>query len=460
MVRTTFVLLFAAVVSGTASAQTSPTLESAAPTTSLPEPLSGQTDEKSKPVDPKSEKPAAGLPQQPTTNRLEELLKPSFRIRGLIETETAVAAQSAQSKATIGDIQNGYGFRRIRLGAQGTIGDSARWVSEVDLAGSQVQLLDVFIGLTALPGVRELRIGRFREPFSLEGMTSVNYLTFMERSPLNVLDPARNWGMCGYWWPDNERILFSTGVFRDGTARTGNSIGDGNAWACTSRLTGLPIYESEGEVFRLLHIGGAFSYRNPSNGVVDFTPGRTPSLLAVVDNPDSPYLPSAEIPANTQQLYNLQAASVSGPLSLQGEWFATTIQRPDAGVVFLHGFYSQVSYFLTGEHRGYDLTRGAFSQVKVHRPLIRTHDALGGGCGAVELVARYSFYNVNSPNLPPSTDGVSSRALLYQLEVGLNWYLNDYTRIMFNYTLPFVEKPGLDPTTTAHVLSARAALYW
>ncbi|MCE9533308.1 MAG: hypothetical protein K8T89_19600 [Planctomycetes bacterium] len=398
-------------------------------------------------------------PRAPATMTLDEFLRPTFRVRGLIEAEPVVAAQSAQSKAVIGDLQNGYGFRRVRLGAQGSIGDSARWVSEVELAGGNVQFLDVFIGLTALPVVRELRVGYFREPFSLEGMTGVPFLTFMERSPLNPLDPARNWGIAGYWWPDSERTVLAFGMFRDGTNSAGLSQGDQDAWAYTTRFTGLPIYEPGDDNFRLVHLGMALSQRNPNNGVVSFNPGSGLSLLAVVDNPAIPFLPAVAIPASTQQLYNLQAAYVRGPLSVQSEWFGTTIQQIDAGVVFLHGFYAQASYFLTGEHRGYDRTRGAFSQVKVHHPVIRTRDVPGGGCGAFEVAARYSFYNFSSSNLPPAMDGTSSRALLRQMELEMNWYLNDNTRIMFNYTLPFVDKVDR-VATSANVFGIRAALYW
>ncbi|MFO0809682.1 MAG: porin [Gemmataceae bacterium] len=390
---------------------------------------------------------------------LEKFLKPSFRIRGLIESEAVMAAQSAQSKATIGDLQNGYGFRRVRLGAQGNIGDSSRWVSELEFVGGGVQLLDVFVGLTAIPYVREIRVGHFREPFSLEGATGVPFVTFLERSPLNELDPARNWGVAGYWWPENERTEFALGVYRNGTTNGGQSLGDEDTWSYTARLTGLPIYNPDDCAFRLLHLGMALSYRNPSNGVVVFNPGTPPSLLAVVDNPDTPFLPSVIIPANSQQLYNLQAAYVDGPFSLQSEWFATAIQQTNAGVGFIHGLYLQVSYFLTGEHRGYDLTRGSFGQVKVLRPMIRSLEYSGSGYGALELAARYSYFDFSSPNLPLANDGSSSRAILNQLELGVNWYLNSYTRLIFNYTLPVVDRLNRD-TTSAHVFGLRAAIYW
>lgn len=396
----------------------------------------------------------------PKTSALEEFLKPTFRIRGLIETEAVAAAQSAKSKADLGDLQNGYGFRRARLGAQGTIGDTTRWVSEVELAGGSVQFMDVFVGLTAIPGVRELRMGNFREPFSLEGATGVPFVTFMERSPLNELDPARDWGVCGFWWPDSERSLFALGVFRDGTNNAGQSSGDQDSWAYTGRLTGLPIYQPDACDFRLVHLGMAFSQRNPNNGVVRFNPG-TPvvNLLSVQDNPDTPFLPPVVIPANGQQLYNLQAAYVNGPFSLQGEWFGTGVQQTNAGVVFLHGFYTYASFFLTGEHRGYDTTRGAFSQVKVLRPLIKTKEQEGGGFGAIEMATRFSYFDFDSPNLQPARDGSLTRANLYQFEVEANWYLNDNTRMMFNYTAGLTDLVGRG-SSLANVFGVRLAVYW
>lgn len=394
-------------------------------------------------------------------NPLEERLnlKPTAQLRGRIEAEAVMASQSRASQAEIGELQNGYGFRRVRLGAQGTVGDSASWVSEVELAGGNVRLRDVFVGLDALPGVRQVRVGYFREPFSLEGMTSSNFMTFLERSPQNVLAPARNWGVGGFWWPDDERLLFSLGVFRDGTGSNGQSLGDGPNWAYTARLTGLPVYEPDGEVFRLVHLGGAFSQRVPPDGVVEFAPRAGSSLLTVEDNPGSPFLPTVDIPANCYQLYNLQAAGVFGPFSVQAEWTAAAVQQTDAGLVFAHGVYVAGSYFLTGEHRGYNRTRGSFDQVDVLRPLIRSRTGPRGGCGAVELAARFAYLDFNSPNLPPDTLGNPAGTSLYELTLGVNWYLNSYTRVMFNYTAGLPDKVGYDPAV-AHVFGIRTAIFW
>lgn len=264
--------------------------------------------------------------------------------------------------------------------------------------------------------------------------------------------------MCGYWWPDDERVLFSLGVFRDGIPSTGQSIGDGDNWAYTTRLTGLPIYEPDGDVFQLVHLGGAFSQRIPPDGVITFTPRTASNLLGVEDNPGSPFLPSVNIPANCYQLSNLQAAYVRGPFSLQGEWSAAVVQQTDAGTVSVHGVYVQGSYFLTREHRGYNRTRGSFDQVDVRRPLIRDRSAPRGGWGAFELAARFSYLNFNSPNLPLDVNGQIARTVLNQLDLGMNWYLNSYIRLMFNYTAGFPNKEGVWPNRCSPLRHPRRPL--
>ncbi len=401
------------------------------------------------------------LPPLTETNPLEERLKPTIELRGRIDADLVQPIQSTLSQEEVGTLIGGYGFRRARLGAQGTVGDAAMWVAEFDFATGAVRLRDVFVGLTAIPYTRQINIGNFREPFSLEGATSARFTTFMERSPLNQLDPTRHWGFGAYWWPDDERYTYALGGFLAGS-NNGTEQANGGAWAVTTRLTGLPIYEEEG-IFRLVHLGGAFSYVTPPNGVVEYNFGSQSNLLVVSDNPVSPLLPQINVLAYNQQLYNLQAAAVYGPLSVQGEWFGTAIQQREAGLIFLHGFYADVSYFLTGEHRGYDRTGGKFDQVQVLRPFVRPNGSRGTGCGAWQIAARYTLANFNSPNLfataPPEPNGPQAGTILHQATLGVNWYLNDYTRLMLNYiiSVPVTNNLSTQPISG---ISFRTAIYW
>ena len=138
------------------------------------------------------------------------------------------------------------------------------------------------------------------------------------------------------------------------------------------------------------------------------------------------------------------------PAKVTAEWYS------------LHGFYGFVSYFLTGEHRGYIKTGGRIRPGACLRPLIRVGHSGSAGCGAIELAARLSVADFSSPNLPSATTTASGAPLgtiLYEGTFGLNWYLNDYTRLMFNYVVSIPAAEGL-PVLPVHTFGIRTAIYW
>ncbi|HWL11265.1 MAG TPA: porin [Planctomicrobium sp.] len=120
-------------------------------------------------------------------------------------------------------------------------------------------LRDLFIGFRNPGDLHEIRVGHFREPFSLEGSTSVNSFAFMERSPINALDPARNWGLAWFGWNEQEDSTFAIGLFQSGTGPSDFQGGDGDDTAVTARWTMLPYEEGD----RLIHLGFALSSRLP-----------------------------------------------------------------------------------------------------------------------------------------------------------------------------------------------------
>jgi phosphate-selective porin len=63
----------------------------------------------------------------------------------------------------------------------------------------------------------------------------------------------------------DERMTWAGGVFRD-SDDFGNSSGDGG-YNFTGRLTGLPWRQDE---THLVHLGAAYSWRNPNDGAVRF----------------------------------------------------------------------------------------------------------------------------------------------------------------------------------------------
>jgi phosphate-selective porin OprO/OprP len=379
-------------------------------------------------------------------------------MRGRIHADAVFVNQSEQNQAIYGDFQNAVGFRRARLGAEGQIGGQIQWVSEFDFAGGEIAFKDVWIGLAELPWVRRLRVGHMREPFSLEFQTSSNDITFIERSTIAALDPVRNWGLGFFSYSDDERATLAGGAFRSGTSNFGEDMGDGNDMSYTGRLTCLPFYQDDA---RLMHLGAAFSQVYPKNDVVTFDQGPQSSLLVPsTDNPLSPVVPNIAISASQEQLYNLEWSWVLGPLSLQAEWSAANVDQIGGGPVFLHGFYFYASYFLTGEHRQYVPRDGTFGTTRVLAPFVHASGQHNVGCGpgAWELTARIDYFDLSSPNIPPA-NGLAVGNRVTEATFGINWYLSDNARIMFNYLHAVPVDPNFGPSA-ADAFFLRTAIFW
>ena len=87
-------------------------------------------------------------------------------------------------------------MRRARLRADGTIGETMDFVTEVNFANIQdvtnestttqigsVGLTDFYLTFKQVPVFENVRIGHFKQPIGLEHLTSSSYWYYMERSP-------------------------------------------------------------------------------------------------------------------------------------------------------------------------------------------------------------------------------------------------------------------------------------
>jgi phosphate-selective porin OprO/OprP len=383
----------------------------------------------------------------------------TLRLRGRVDTDAIATAQSAGNKATFGDLGDVVGLRRARIGAEGELGNSGRYIAEMDLPSGEIVLRDVFVGFDTPDRGGEYRAGHFREPFSLELATGANYFAFLERSVINVLDPARNWGVGIFRAGSEETSTFALGVFHAGTDANDFRRGEGSTVGLTGRWTTAPINEGDGD--RLLHLGVAFSERLPERNEIVISQQPQSPLLDLGDAATSPFLPEIRIPASFQQLLNLQCAAADGPFWCQAEWYGSWIDQRGGGPVFLHGGHADCGCFVTGEHRQYQGSSGAFGPVKVNRPFIRcgSHRDRPAGWGAWEVTARFAYLDFHDSSTPAGPAGEFVGIRLPVSTFGVNWYPADYMRLMFNFTYALPDEPNTG-TSIARVFALRLGVFW
>jgi phosphate-selective porin OprO/OprP len=293
---------------------------------------------------------------------------------------------------------------------------------------------DLWWDVKHLPLIGSMRIGNMKEPIGLEHLTSSRFLDFMERSFNQdaFTGPFNNGftpGIMLHKLTDNERATISLGVFKNTTNIFAFDAGDGE-YAVTGRVSGLPWYDEPSQGRYLLHLGLAGSHRDPDAGQV-----RIRSRASLRNGPGAlnPVLAdTGSFFADSQDLVGGEAALVCGPWLLQGEYIASladgaNIGGVDRGTPYFYGYYAEVMYFLTGEHRAYDHDRGAFGRVIPYSNafLVRTADGAGFGPGAWQVGLRYSQLDLN--------DGGIQGGVIEDVTLGLNWFLNPNMKLQWNY---------------------------
>ncbi len=335
-----------------------------------------------------------------------------FKLGGRVFWDATVWDANEEIEAEIGDdLRNGTRFRAARLYFAGEIYKHVIFKAEYDFANDAgTDFKDVYVGVQdVLIDGSTLLLGNNKAPFSLEELTSSRFITFMERGLPNMFAPSRETGLhvAAPFLDDRLVAGFSLTQTPDDDRFTHN----GNEFNVTSRLAGVPYY---GDDDRLVHIGASYSYAMLEDNEAQYR--QRPEIRH-----SERFVDTGVFEADDASTFGVEAATVLGPLSIQGEYMRNFVESDATDDPSLWGYYVFASFFVTGEHRSYALGEGRFDRVKVKRNAFTK----GGGFGAWELALRYSYLNLN--------DELADGGILADVTAGVNWYLNPNTRIMFNY---------------------------
>jgi phosphate-selective porin OprO/OprP len=328
------------------------------------------------------------------------------------------------------DLQDGVNARRARIGIVGQFARDWTYALIGEFGGSQDGTATINNAFVSYKGFENTSIdlGYMKVMWSLEQATSSNNITFMERSSAQVM--AADLGAGGqraalgvikydkWWWAG----AYLTGPERayDHSLRV--------PYSAVGRLVFTPINTDAatflfgGEVLYLADTGGApgvNDIRLRERIELRIDPTRVLDTHTI-QNVDDVRVLSAEI------------GGAIGPFHAQGEYFDYSVSRFIGSDLHFKGGYVQAGYILTGEKRKYLQHDAAFGGVHPDNPFFWD---TAGGIGAWEIAARYSYMDLN--------DNLVFGGKQENITVGLNWYLNDNIRLMFNWIHGTIAKSNL-----------------
>ena len=243
------------------------------------------------------------------------------------------------------------------------------------------------------------------------------------------------------WLDDDLRI--AAAFLRFDPTESGQAFGDGE-YSFAARLSGAVWHNNEDT--SLVHLGASYRRNedvfNATNGLSGFQFRARPEIRNTPRFVDTQF-----IAADHTDFVGLEAATVFGRLSIQGEYVRSFVQNATVGTgtadVDADGYYVMASYFLTGEHRPYGRSNGGFGRINP-RKNISPRDGLGMFLsGAWEAKARYSRVDLSN------FDG----GRIETVTVGLNWYLIPNSKILVDYIL--ADREATTGSGQAHLLGVR-----
>jgi phosphate-selective porin OprO/OprP len=397
-----------------------------------------------------------------------------IKLRGLLQVDHRLYFEGAndvrnRTDQRAGDLDaNGFHdaadswlARRVRPIIEGTLFGKYDFRFTPEFAGGSASVVDAYIDARFNPAFK-VRAGKFKSFVGLERLQSGADIKFLERSYVtNAILPNRDFGIAVHGDVLEDRLNYAfglvNGVSDGGIISTGTEF-DGRK-EVTARIFATP-FKNDYSALNGLGFGVAATYTDSQGernlnftdtSAADATRNGLPSYLTDGQNTFLRYS-SAAVTDGQRLRYSPQAYYYTGPLGVIAEYArveqhvslttggspaaggagSNTIITPNTDKKLRHDAWQiAVSYFLTGED-------SSFKGVKP-----KQNFDFGTGWGAWELVARYSEINLDDATFkkPAGTSYTGAYADLstsaqsaHSWTGGVNWYLNQNTRVALNYS--------------------------
>jgi phosphate-selective porin OprO/OprP len=368
-----------------------------------------------------------------------------------------------------------FELRRARLGVKGKFANDFKYEVVGNLPGTAT--IDVaFLDFAKYDAV-QLRVGKFKQPFGLEQLTSSNNIGLMERSYVDQTVPGKKIGFQVMGSP-KAGFTYALSSFQNHDVE--RDISGGDRLSAAARGT-INFAEIMGNKEMIMHVGLAgldntysvgvsnssqtdvavstsfrgtiSSVRTPGRGVNNIFRGQVGGEAC---NDAGVYNCSSEFSARVEnRAVGLEGIFASGPFKLVGEYSAGDYKgASNNGNTVSYDtktYYVETGWFITGEKYASSYKNGTFSSFKP----INEFDLDKGNLGAIEALFRAEAYDVDNLIMSGATtnrvqgnlssyrnaaaersesrvSGTTSGAKTYT--AGVRWILNPNVVVKGNYS--------------------------
>ncbi len=376
-----------------------------------------------------------------TSTASADLLKPEIKAsdeRGnSIKLNGRIQVDSAMFDDDTVDLDDDTDIRRFYLGVKGTIVHDLEYQVTGNFTSSNASFNDATLAYTRFDNLYLIG-GHHEQIIGMEDYTSSLHASFIERSivhdafyPGDAVGALANF--FGEYGDAGKETNWQIGLGIYDESLNGNGNSDNSRQSYGTRIGYNPYIDGRST----LHLGGAIRYAESSldnDFEYDARPG---TRLAT-----SRFADVTVTDADHSLATSLEMIYLRDNYHLQAEYITTSVDRNSGDDPRFDGWYAQASYYLTGENRTYNPSRGGVGRLKPSNPVT------DGGLGAVEIGARYATIDLN--------DAGFQGGELDTINFAVNWYPTSNTRLDFNYVINETSNTGPVPNDTTNAFIVRA----
>jgi len=404
-----------------------------------------------------------------------------------------------------GSVADTFEIRRARVGFSGDYNKQIQFEGVANAVGSTTNIIDTAFINYGYNSNANIRVGRFKQPFSLEENTSSNNIDFMERSYINQIIPGKKLGAM-FHGTNESGFTYAASIFQNGFRELSNADGSGTMGALrlTSNLSKLA---NLGGSETVVHVGyglvnGSYEILPVTSGNTSKAPDTKTRATVVGFNDENRGLSNAYrlqiggdllgtggdyngVSNHTVNVQNhmqgLELAVATGPFKFQGEFAnskyhaktdrysgttTTAIGTADLSAN-VKTQYLSVLFNITGEDFTKSYSKGAFGGIKPKSEFMKDYGGVvGNGTGAWQVGYRISKYEVAIGQTAAQDVSDANATTTYYVDSGdskgtttdqtsryqnsptatthtfaVNWILNSNARVMFNYATTNFSRP-------------------
>ncbi len=289
------------------------------------------------------------------------------------------------------------------------------FVSPEFLPGSS-RLLYGWVEFNRWPWLR-VRVGQFKEPYSMETLEETRWWDFIENSVTYMQAPTPDLGVMAHGRLAEGLFGYAVGVFNGNGARAGTDENSDKDLA--ARLVVSPADAIGWKPLRHLHAAVSATHgipdrRAPARPFPMFIPGTG------TDFHSNPAASNYEIGAITR--LGGEFALLLGPVEAKAEfsWHRSRLEFDDGARRAFRSpsAYGQLGVWIAGR-------RVPFGVPEVDSPLFR------GGFGALQVAGRYAWMKLD--DLLVDRAGYDGARRVDEFAVVANWFPNEYVRVSLEF---------------------------